>query len=50
MVGVVNTMVDYGLMNLFLFTFNVERGIVFVIIKTFTISLAIAISYYLNRS
>lgn len=48
-VGVVNTIIDYGLMNFFLFIFNIEKGIIFALIKILTISLAIMVSYFLNK-
>jgi len=47
-VGFFNTVIDYTIMNILMFTFKVYEGMPFIIIKIFSISLAIIFSYYMN--
>lgn len=47
-VGFLNTVIDYSLMNILMFMFEVYQGVPFVIIKIFSIIVAIIFSYYAN--
>jgi len=48
-VGFSNTVLDYGVMNILMWTLKINQGIGFVLIKLFSIILAVIISYYLNK-
>lgn len=48
LVGFFNTVIDYGLMNLLMFTFKTNSGNGFLTIKIFSIGVAIIFSYYAN--
>jgi putative flippase GtrA len=47
-VGFLNTVIDYSLMNILMFMFEVYQGAPFIIIKIFSIIMAIIFSYYAN--
>jgi len=47
-VGFFNTVIDYTIMNVLMFTFKVSQGVPFVMIKIFSIVMAVIFSYYVN--
>jgi len=47
-VGFLNTVIDYVLMNILMFVFQVWQGFGFVLIKIFSISVSIIFSYFMN--
>lgn len=47
-VGFLNTLIDYGIMNILMFVLKVNQGSGFIAIKTFSIALSVVFSYYAN--
>ena len=47
-VGFLNTLIDYGVMNILMFALKVNQGSGFIAIKTFSIALSVVFSYYAN--
>jgi putative flippase GtrA len=47
-IGFLNTVIDYGLMNILMWIFKTNNGNGFLLIKIFSIAMSIIFSYYAN--
>lgn len=48
-IGVLNTVVDFGLLNILMFSTHINNGTSFLIIRTFAFICAVLVSFPLNK-
>ena len=49
-VGVLNTLVDFGLLNILMFSFKINSGSWFIVLRSFTFMVGVLVSFSLNKN